>query len=419
MNPLLTIKEYGQSIWLDYLSRPLVESGQLRRLIRADGLSGMTSNPAIFNKAITGGNAYDETIRTLAGDRQSVDQIYRTLVVTDIQDAADDFSSVYTSTGGRDGYVSLEVSPHLAHNTEGTVREARELWLAVNRPNIFIKVPGTEAGIPAIRQLISEGININVTLLFGLPRYQAVAQAYIDGLAERVQRGHAIENIRSVASFFLSRIDVLVDQQLEAMIEPNGPQAAVAADLRGQVAIASAKQAYQMYKQIFGSDQFLNLQAQGANEQRLLWASTSTKDPAYSDVKYVEALIGPNTVNTLPQETLEAYRDHGQPAPRLEEDLEASYKTLTRLYDVGIDLDDITAQLETEGVQKFIEPFDELLETISRQRQAVLEGSGPSPAPQPNRPDNELNRAITLDPNSQVDEEMWETFPASDPPGNW
>lgn len=201
MNPLLNIKEYGQSIWLDYLSRPLLESGQLRRLIREDGLRGMTSNPAIFKKAITGGDAYDETIRALARDGQSVDQIYRNLVVTDIQDAADEFNSVYTSTGGRDGYVSLEVSPHLAHDTDGTVQEARELWAAVNRPNIFIKVPGTEAGIPAIWQLISEGINVNVTLLFGLSRYQTVAQAYIDGLAECLQSGRPIENVRSVASF--------------------------------------------------------------------------------------------------------------------------------------------------------------------------------------------------------------------------
>ena len=418
MNPLLNIKEYGQSIWLDYLSRPLLESGQLRRLIREDGLRGMTSNPAIFKKAITGGDAYDETIRALARDGQSVDQIYRNLVVTDIQGAADEFNSVYTSTGGRDGYVSLEVSPHLAHDTDGTVQEARELWAAVNRPNIFIKVPGTEAGIPAIWQLISEGINVNVTLLFGLSRYQTVAQAYIDGLAECLQSGRPIENVRSVASFFLSRIDVLVDQQLEAIIDQNGPQAAVAAELRGQVAIASAKHAYQMYKQIFGSDDFQQLRAQGANTQRLLWASTSTKDPAYSDVKYVEALIGPNTVNTLPEETLDAYRDHGRPAPRLEENLELSYKTLTRLYEVGIDLDEATAQLEAEGVQKFIEPFDELVEAITQQRRAALD-LAESPAVQSDDEAVEAHRAATVDPASKTDEAMWETFPASDPPGNW
>lgn len=418
MNPLLNINEYGQSIWLDYLSRTLLESGQLQRLIREDGLRGMTSNPAIFKKAITGGRAYDETIRTLARAGQNVDQIYRRLVVNDIKDAADEFTSVYTSSGGRDGYVSLEVSPHLAHDTAGAIQEARELWHAVNRPNIFIKVPGTAAGIPAIRQLISEGININVTLLFGLPRYQTVAQAYIDGLAERWQAGRSIENVRSVASFFLSRIDLLIDQRLDDIIAHTGPHAALAAQIRGQVAIASAKQAYQMYKQIFGSDNFQQLRARGANTQRLLWASTSTKDAAYSDVKYVEALIGPNTINTLPQETLEAYRDHGRPAARLEENLELSYKALTRLYEIGIDLDDVTAQLETEGVRKFIEPFDELIAAITRQRQAALDWAASSAA-QADDQAVETHRAATVDPASRVDEELWETFPASDPSSDW
>lgn len=368
MNPLLNLREYDQSVWLDFLSRDILQSGKLKQMIETDGVCGITSNPAIFKKAIAGQDIYDEPIRRLAMDGHDDDAIYQSLVVSDIQNAADEFKPVFAETDGRDGYVSLEVSPHLAHNTDGTIQEARELWAAVDRPNIFIKVPGTEAGIPAIRQLISEGININVTLLFGLPRYRAAAQAYIDGLADRLQAGHSINNIRSVASFFLSRIDVLVDKELDKIIESGGPKASIAEELRGQVAVASARQAYQMYKQIFGTEQFQNLAEHGANVQRLLWASTSTKNPDYSDVKYVEALIGPETVNTMPEETLDAYRDHGQPAPRLEEGLELSYKTLTRLGDVGLDLDDVTAQLEKEGVKKFVDPFDELMEAIVEQR---------------------------------------------------
>ncbi|MCB0193072.1 MAG: transaldolase [Anaerolineae bacterium] len=418
MNPLLQIKEYGQSVWLDYLSRDILESGELRQRIREDGVCGLTSNPAIFQKAISGSDIYDNPIRrmVLAGD--DVDTIYQSIVVSDIQDAADEFKSVYLASGGQDGYVSLEVSPHLAHDTEGTIDEARKLWAAVNRPNLFIKVPGTEAGIPAIRQLISDGINVNVTLLFGLPRYKAAAQAYVDGLIDRLQAGHAVDNVYSVASFFLSRIDVLVDKKLEKIIENGGPKAAVSKELRGQTAIANAKQAYQMYKQIFSTDTFHKLTSRGANGQRLLWASTSTKDPDYSDVKYVEALIGPDTVNTMPSETLDAYRDHGQPAARLEEDMALSYKTLTRLPDVGIDLDTVTDQLEREGVKKFIDPFDKLMQAIADQRQTFLAESTDSEAHSATNSDLPA-REETIDPNSKVDEELLESFPASDASGNW
>ncbi|MCB0214041.1 MAG: transaldolase, partial [Anaerolineae bacterium] len=250
MNPLLQIKEYGQSIWLDYLSRDILESGELKNVIGSDGVCGLTSNPAIFQKAIANSNMYDDTIHRLALMGHDDDTIYQSLVVSDIQDAADEFKAVYMNTDGQDGYVSLEVSPHLAHDTKGTIKEARRLWTAVNRPNLFIKVPGTAAGIPAIRQLISDGINVNVTLLFGLPRYNAAAQAYIDGLMDRFNSGHTIDNVYSVASFFLSRIDVLVDDKLDKIIDNGGPRAEIAKQLRGQVAIANAKQAYQMYKQI-------------------------------------------------------------------------------------------------------------------------------------------------------------------------
>jgi transaldolase len=377
-NPLLQLKELGQSIWLDFLSRELIVSGQLQHLIEKDGLSGITSNPKIFKQAIADGDTYDHAINALIHQGCDTSQVYQSLVVNDIQDAADLLRPVYEETEGRDGFVSLEVSPHLAYDTGRTISEARALWHAVDRPNIFIKVPGTEAGVPAIAQLIGEGVNVNVTLLFGLPRYRQVARAYLAGLEARAKAGFAVDTVASVASFFLSRIDVLVDPKLETIVERGGPQSRLAASLKGQVAITSAKVAYQIYKEIIRGERFQKLQAAGARPQRLLWASTSTKSPDYSDVKYVEALIGPETINTLPLKTLAVYRDHGQPDLRLETKIESARSVLAHLAELDIRLDEVTQQLEEEGVRKFIEPFDELMVALEKKceqyRVAQVEG---------------------------------------------
>ncbi|QQZ27329.1 transaldolase [Thiothrix subterranea] len=359
-NPLHQLLTFGQSIWLDYIRRDLITSGELRRLIEEDGLRGITSNPAIFEKAISDSQAYDTAIRELAQQGNSAEAIYETLSQQDVQSAADAFRPLYDRTNGKDGYVSLEVNPHLAHNTDGTLQEARRLWVALNRPNVFIKIPATTAGLPAIQQLISEGINVNVTLLFGLPRYRQVAEAYIAGIEARLAQGEPVQQVASVASFFVSRIDALLDPLLETP---------AAQALRGQVAIASAKIAYQIYQEIFNSDRFGILEAQGASVQRLLWASTSSKNPAFSDIKYVEALIGADTVNTLPLETLNAYRDHGEPQAQLEQGVAEARHVLAQLPALSIDLDQLTQQLEDEGVEKFNKPFDKLL-TILAQRNA-------------------------------------------------
>ncbi|MBU1723132.1 MAG: transaldolase [Gammaproteobacteria bacterium] len=356
-NPLNQLSTFGQSIWLDYIRRDLITSGELRRLIEEDDLRGITSNPAIFEKAITDSQVYDAAIRDLAQQRNSAEAIYETLSQQDVQSAADAFRPLYDSTNGKDGYVSLEVNPHLAHDTDGTLQEARRLWVALNRPNVFIKVPATAAGLPAIQQLISEGINVNVTLLFGLPRYRQVAEAYIAGIEARLAQGEPVQHVASVASFFVSRIDALLDPLLETP---------AAQALRGQVAIASAKIAYQIYQELFNSERFEALEVQGANVQRLLWASTSAKNPAFSDVKYVEALIGADTVNTLPMETLNAYRDHGAPQARLEQGIAEARQVLAQLPALGIDLDQLTQQLEDEGVEKFNKPFDALLAVLAQ-----------------------------------------------------
>lgn len=377
-NPLQRIHNYGQSIWLDFIRRHMLRSGELAELIEKDGVRGVTSNPSIFEKAIAGSSDYDDAIREMAQAEKSVNEIYEQLTTADVQAAADLFRPLYDRTDGGDGYVSLEVSPHLAHDTEGTIQEARRLWADLDRPNVLIKVPATREGLPAIQQLISEGINVNVTLLFALPRYKDVAQAYISGLEARLEGGGGVSRVASVASFFLSRIDVLVDPMLEKRMKGQGPHASLAREMHGQVAISSAKIAYQLYKEIFGSERFQALAEKGARRQRLLWASTSTKDPSYSDVKYVEALIGPQTVNTIPMETLNAYRDHGDPAQRLETEVQLARRTLDRLPELDIDLEHVTGQLEDEGVEKFIRPFDRLMETLKGEKAAAL-----SPATDP------------------------------------
>jgi len=330
-NPLKKLEALRQSIWLDYIRRDLIASGELRRLIKEDGLRGMTSNPSIFEKAIAESHIYDQDIRDIALKQKDAKAIYEALSQCDVQIAADEFKSVYEKTDGKDGYVSLEVNPHLAHDTKGTIEEARRLWAAVNRPNIFIKVPATSDGLPAIHQLISEGINVNVTLLFGLPRYRQVAEAYIAGLEARAAQGKPVKHIASVASFFLSRIDTVVDQLVEKFLEQSDKKTEIVKKMRGQVAISTARVAYQIYKDIFGSSRFKKLADKGARVQRLLWASTSTKNPDYSDVKYIEPLIGPDTVNTVPLETIDAYRDHGDPKSRIEQDVKKANWIMAKL----------------------------------------------------------------------------------------
>lgn len=371
-NPLLRLEALGQSVWMDFLRRGTISSGELQRLIDEDGLSGVTSNPSIFEKAIGGSHDYDDAIRALALEGKTVEEIYQATVVEDIQRAADLFRPTYERTDGGDGFVSLEVSPRLAHDVDGTIAEARELWTALSRPNVFIKVPATAEGLPAIRQLIGEGINVNVTLLFGLQRYREVADAYISGLEDRANGGKPVDRVASVASFFLSRIDVLLDPILEKKAQAGDSEAAAARVLHGEVAIASAKVAYQIYKEIFGSARFRALANRGAKVQRLLWASTSTKNPAYSDVKYVEPLIGQDTINTMPLETINAYRDHGDPTPQLGKEADEARLILQQLPAVGIDLDQATQQLEDEGVQKFVKPFDTLMATLKQKRADAL-----------------------------------------------
>jgi transaldolase len=364
-NPLKILATLGQSIWLDYIQRDLIASGELERLIEEDGLRGMTSNPSIFEKAITNSQDYDEDIQTMATKGMSVKEIYEVLSVGDVQSAADEFRSLYEETDGLDGYVSLEVNPHLAHDVDGTVAEARRLWGLLDRPNVFIKVPATAEGIPAIQQLISEGVNINVTLLFGLDQYRKAAEAYIAGIETRAAQGKPVKHVASVASFFVSRIDSLVDSLLERALVPSGEQADLAKKLLGQIAIASARLAYQIYEEVFGSERFKRLAEKEARVQRLLWASTSTKNPRYSDVKYIESLIGPNTVNTVPVETLNAYRDHGNPKIRIKENVEEASFAFQQLPRLGINIDEVTQQLEDEGVEKFNQPFDKLMATLA------------------------------------------------------
>ena len=369
-NPLLSLESFGQSVWLDFLRRNALDNGDIQGLIEQDGVSGLTSNPSIFEKAIAGSHDYDNAIRSMALEGKSIGEIYEALTIEDIQRAADLFRPIYDRLEGGDGFVSLEVSPKLAHDTAGTIAEAYHLWSAVNRPNLLIKVPGTREGLPAIQQLIGEGINVNVTLLFGLPRYREVAEAYLLGLETLAARGKPLNRIASVASFFLSRIDVLIDSRLEKLQLEAGSNAEIVAGLHGQVAIASAKLAYQIYQEIFGSERFKKLSDQGAHVQRLLWASTSTKNPEYSDVKYVETLIGRKTVNTIPLETLNAYREHGKPASRLEEGAQEAYRVLEGLHQAGINLDALTQELEDKGVKKFSEAFEQLMAALQEKRAA-------------------------------------------------
>jgi transaldolase / glucose-6-phosphate isomerase len=373
-NPLKDLLKFGQSVWFDYIRRDLITSGELKRLIEEDGLRGMTSNPAIFEKAIVGSKDYTNVLDSLKA-RKDLDAKgkFEIIAIRDIQDATDLLRPVYDESKRHDGYVSLEVSPYLARDTEGTLEEARRLWKAVNRPNVMIKVPGTAEGIPAFEQLISEGININVTLLFSQEVYQQVAEAYVRGLEKFAATDRAdVGGVASVASFFISRIDSSVDAELANRLksEKDPQKVEKLKGLLGKVAIANGKLAYQRYLKIFSGPRWDKLKAKGAQTQRVLWASTGTKNPSYSDILYVQDLIGPDTVNTVPPATFEAFRDHGQPRETLTEDIEGATHVMKTLAEVGISIDQITDKLTDDGVRLFEEAFDKLLAAVEKSTQA-------------------------------------------------
>jgi len=369
VNPLKELLKHGQSVWLDYIRRNLITSGELKRLIAEDGLRGMTSNPSIFEKAIAGSTDYTDFLNSLKG-RNDLDAKarYELLAIRDIQDAADLLRPVYDSANRKDGFVSLEVSPYLANDTDGTIAEARRLWKAVSRDNVMIKVPGTAAGLPAIQQLIGEGININVTLLFSQQVYEQVAEAYIAGLEKFAASAGDLSRVASVASFFISRIDTLVDsmanEKLKSTTDP--AQQALLKSILGKVAIANGKLTYQAFLKIFSGARWETLAKKGAQVQRVLWASTSTKNPAYRDVLYVEELIGKDTVNTIPPATFDAFRDHGKIRESLTEDLPGAQKTMTDLAKSGISMKQVTDKLTVDGVKLFADAFDQLLAAVEK-----------------------------------------------------
>src|SRR5574337_1321996 len=376
MNRLRALLDYGQSVWLDYIRRGLIASGELQRLVDEDALRGITSNPAIFEKAITGSTDYAEALTRLEHQRDlDAKSRYEQLAIEDIQDAADMLLPVYKRTKRRDGFVSLEVSPYLAHDMQGTMDEARRLWKTAGRPNVMIKVPGTPEGIVAFRQLIAKGINVNVTLLFSQQVYEHVAGAYIAGLEALIVRGGDPGAVSSVASFFISRIDTAIDAMLSVRLKSATSTAdqTMLQSLLGKVAIANGKLTYQRYKAIFSGERWQALATQGAHTQRVLWASTSTKNPNYRDVIYVEELIGPDTVNTMPSTTLEAFRDHGRPRPSLEEDIEGARNTMGSLERAGVSMAEVTDRLLDDGVQLFAAAFDKLLLAVAKRCQSVVD----------------------------------------------
>ncbi|WP_242017489.1 transaldolase [Trichocoleus sp. FACHB-69] len=368
-NHLLEIKQYGQSIWMDNLTRDLIESGELKDMVENKGICGITSNPAIFEKAIAGNAIYDADIEAGIREGLPVEKIYETLVFEDIRNACDILRPVYEASDGLDGYVSIEVPPTIAHDTQATIEEARRYYQEIGKDNVMIKIPGTTAGLPAVEQVISDGINVNVTLLFSTQSYEETAWAYIRGLEKRAAEGKDISKISSVASFFLSRIDINIDARIDAKLKAGVDRIEKKAELqaiKGKIAIANAKIAYQKYKEIIASDRWKALSEKGANVQRLLWASTSTKDPSYSDVMYVDELVGPDTVNTLPPNTIEACADHCDVASRIETGVEEAYNLIESLKDPDIDinLDEVMDELLVEGIEKFVKPFESLTASL-------------------------------------------------------
>ena len=371
MNPLKALGEQGQSVWLDYIRRSLITSGDLQRLIDNDGVKGLTSNPTIFQKAVEGSEEYDDLFRDWAPKGASAGDVFEVLAVRDIGDAARIFRPVWEQTRHRDGYCSIEVTPTLAHDTQGTVVEARRLWQKLGVQNVMVKIPGTVEGVPAIEQCVSEGLNINVTLLFSQDAYVAVAEAYIRGLEKRLARGEDISKSASVASFFVSRIDSLVEKIIAGREKTATPQQrALFDEVTGKVAVANAKQAYQKYKQLFSGPRWQKLADQGAKSQRVLWASTGTKNPKYSDVLYIEELIGPDTVNTIPPATLDAFRDHGKVRRTLDQGLEQADAVMRKLEQSGISMKAVTDQLVEDGVKAFSDSFSELISAVGSRLKA-------------------------------------------------
>jgi transaldolase len=365
-SPIEKLHALGQSIWYDNIERKILENGELEAMIAAGDIRGVTSNPSIFRSAIATSEAYQPDIEKLASAGRSSLEIYEQLAIADIQHAADLFRPLYDATNGGDGFVSLEVNPHLANDTAGTIEEARRLWEAVDRPNLMVKIPGTEAGLPAITEAIASGLNINVTLIFSLDRYRAVIDAYLTGLEQRLAAGGKINQVASVASFFVSRVDSKVDPLLEGLLRLEEPAGLLARNLMGSAAVANAREAYRIHQEVVTSDRFKNLLASSVRPQRPLWASTSTKNPSYSDVKYVEELIGPDTVNTIPLGTLLAFKDHGNAALTLERIDQNPGARLEEIESLGISLKAVTMELEIEGVQAFSEAFDKLIEVIEQ-----------------------------------------------------
>jgi transaldolase len=357
---LQELSELGQSVWIDYLSRRLLNEGELEKLMREDAVVGVTSNPTIFQKAISEGDAYDDQMREVLAEKDDPKEVFVELAVKDVQDACDLLRQVWDGGDGKDGYVSIEVDPNLAYDTEATIAEAQRLHELVDRPNCFVKIPATKDGLPAIEEMIARGRNTNVTLIFSLERYAEVVEAYLLGLERLVEAGGDPSRVASVASFFVSRVDTEADRRLEAAGAP--------AELQGKLAVANAKLAYQRYKELFSGSRWDALRAKGATAQRCLWASTSTKNPEYRDVLYVEELIGPETVNTMPEETIQAFEDHGEVALTLESDLDEARRVFERVAEAGVDYDDVVAVLEQEGVQKFSDSFAELLDGVRAKR---------------------------------------------------
>jgi len=372
-NPLFQLKALGQSVWYDNIDRSQLASGQFQRLLDEDGVVGVTANPTIFEKSISAGHAYDEQMNELIKEGKDTNDIYEALVIQDIRTVADKLRPIYEQVNRQDGFVSLEVSPDLAHDTEGSLSEARRFWKMVDRPNLMIKIPATPAGIPAIRQALTEGLNINITLIFSLQNYREVADAFISALEARLAEGKDIGHIASVASFFVSRVDTLVDKLLDEKIKASTDSAEQQKlkSLEGKAAIANARLVYQEFKKIFNSPRFEALKQHGAHEQRPLWASTSTKNPAYRDVLYAEELIGPNTVDTMPLETIQKFRDHGRVRYSIEDDIPGAHAVLDELEKIGIHYDQVTQQLQDEGVQKFADSFHKLFEGISSKQKII------------------------------------------------
>jgi transaldolase len=377
-NPLLQLKTFGQSVWYDNIDRSQLISGQFKRLLDEDGVVGVTANPTIFQKSISSGDAYDEQITQLIKEGKNTNEIYEAMVMKDISTVADLLRPIYDRTNRQDGFVSLEVSPELAHDTGRTIAEVRRFWKTVDRPNLMIKIPATPEGIPAIQQALTEGININITLIFSLDDYRSVADAFLSALEERNAEGKDISHIASVASFFVSRVDTLVDQVLENQIKSTTDSAEQQKlkSLQGKAAIANARLVYQEFKRIFNTPRFETLKHSGAHVQRPLWASTSTKNPAYRDVLYAEELIGPDTVDTMPLETIQNFRDHGRVSLTIENDIPLAEAEFAALEEVGIHYDQVTQQLQDEGVQKFTDSFHELFKGIDSKKQIIQERSG-------------------------------------------